>query len=67
MANRKVTLVWYCKTEKGWRRYPVLVGRNGKIRPGYVLVDGQPVLYAEGHYEIRYYKAGTNPYTVPLV
>ena len=56
MANRKVTLVRYCKTENGWRRYPAVIGRNGKIRPGYALVNGEPVLYAEGHYEIRFYK-----------
>lgn len=60
MANRKVILLRYCKTEKGWRRYPVAIGRNGRIRPNYVLVDGQPRQYSEGHYELRSYK-GSKP------
>jgi integrase len=56
MANRKVTLLRYCKTEKGWRRFPVVIGRNGRIRPDFVLVNDVPVAYPDGHYEIRYYK-----------
>ena len=60
MANRKVTLLRYCKTEKGWRRYPVAVGRNGRIRPNFVLVDGCAREYPEGHYEIRSYE-GSKP------
>ena len=35
MANRTVTLIRICKTEKGWRRYPVAFGKNGRIRPRY--------------------------------
>jgi integrase len=60
MANRKVILLRYCKTEKGWRRYPAAVGRNGRIRPNYVLVDGKPREYPEGHYELRFYQ-GAKP------
>jgi integrase len=60
MANRKVILLRYCKTEKGWRRFPVAIGRNGRIRPNYVLVDGEPREYAEGHYELRFYQ-GSKP------
>ena len=56
MANRKVILLRYCKTEKGWRRFPVAVGKNGRIRPNYVLVNGQPTEYKEGHYELRSYQ-----------
>jgi hypothetical protein len=36
MANRKVTLLWFCKTSKGWRRFSVLMGANGRIKHGYV-------------------------------
>ena len=60
MANRKVILLRYCKTEKGWRRYPVAVGKNGRIRPNFVLVNGVPHEYPEGHYEIRSYQ-GSKP------
>jgi hypothetical protein len=62
MANRKVILLRYCKTEKGWRRFPVAVGRNGRIRPNYVLVDGKPHEYPEGHYELRFYQGSKAVY-----
>ena len=60
MPNRKVILLRYCKTEKGWRRYPVAMGKNGRVRADFVLVDGQPRAYPEGHYELRLYQ-GTKP------
>jgi integrase len=60
VANRKVILLRYCKTPKGWRRYPVAIGGNGRIRPNYVLVDGKPREYSEGHYQIRFYE-GAKP------
>lgn len=62
MANRKVILLRYCKTEKGWRRYPVAIGKNGRIRPNYVLVDGIPTEYREGHYELRSYQGSKAVY-----
>jgi integrase len=60
MANRKVILLRYCKTPKGWRRYPVAMGGNGRIRPNYVLVDDKPREYTEGHYQLRFYE-GAKP------
>ena len=60
MANRKVVLLRYCKTEKGWRRHPVATGKNGRIRPNFVLVAGFAREYPEGHYEIRSYQ-GSRP------
>lgn len=62
MANRKVILLRYCKTEKGWRRYPVAIGKNGRIRPNYVLVNGTPTEYPEGHYELRSYSGSKAVY-----
>jgi integrase len=69
MANRTVTLVRICKTEKGWRRYPVAFGKNGRVRPGWVLVGDEPEYYEQGRYELRLYEgsrlvyipAGDNP------
>ncbi len=55
MANRKVSLVWHCKTPDGWRRYPAVVGRNGRVRPAYGLVDGNAIQFPTGHYELRSY------------
>jgi hypothetical protein len=45
MANRTVTVIRICKTEKGWRRYPVAFGRNGRICPGWVMVCEEPEYY----------------------
>lgn len=53
MAKRAVTLMWYCKTEKGWRRFPVLLSSNGKVRTGVVMVDGQERKYPEGRFQLR--------------
>jgi integrase len=62
MANRKVTLVRLCKTENGWRRYPAVVGRNGRVRPNYVLVNGRQREYPEGRYQLRIYEGSRMVY-----
>jgi integrase len=56
MANLKVTLVRLCRTEKGWRRYPPMVGKNGRLRPKWVLVNGHPQEFPEGRYQLRTYQ-----------
>jgi integrase len=55
MGNKKVVLVRKCKTETGWRRYPVLIGKNGRVRPDYVVVGSEHKVYPNGHYELRTY------------
>jgi integrase len=56
MANRKAVLVWLCKTEKGWRRYPAVIGANGRARAGVVRIEGQEHKYPEGRFQIRFYE-----------
>lgn len=58
MASPKVTLYWYCKTPKGWRRYPAAMGRNGKIRPRFAKVGNAQISYPDGHYELRFGEEG---------
>jgi integrase len=53
--NRTVKLVRYCKTEKGWKRLPAVIGRNGRVRPGYVQQDGKLIEYPQGNYQLRFY------------
>jgi hypothetical protein len=60
MANRRVTLLRYCKTESGWRRFRVVIGKTGKMKPNAVWVHGQERVYPEGYYCIRFY-AGAKP------
>ena len=62
MANRKVTLLRYCKTEVGWRRFPVVIGKTGKVKPNAVLVKGQECIYPEGSYCLRLYRGQTPVY-----
>lgn len=54
-SNKKVALVWYCKTAKGWRRLPVTLGANNRIKHGYVALDGLSTYCPEGRYEVRTY------------
>lgn len=63
MANRKVTLVRLCKTPDGWRRYPVVIGKNGRVRPGWVRVGDQERQYPEGRYQLRTYEGSKMKYT----
>jgi integrase len=58
MANRKVTLLWYCRTAKGWRRFPVVMGKNNRIRHACVIDNGVEVSYPDGNYVLRLYEDG---------
>lgn len=62
MANLKVKLMWMCKTETGWRRFPVIMGKNGSVKPHAVVAGGQTRLYPEGHFEIRWYEGSNKKY-----
>ena len=62
MANTRVTLVWHCKTEKGWRRFPVVL-KQGRIKKDTVVIDGQERRYTEGHFELRTYEGNKPRYT----
>jgi integrase len=63
MANKKVVLVRKCKTPDGWRRYPAVIGANGRLKPDAVLVGDVEVKYPVGHYELRSYVGSKLVYT----
>ena len=56
MANKKVALLWYARTPRGWRRFPVVMGRNNRIRHGVVIDKGVETSYPEGRYELLIYE-----------
>jgi len=56
MANRTVTLVRNCKTNNGWKRYTAAYGKNGRVRPRWVMVGGEPQFFEHGQYELRMYE-----------
>lgn len=53
MANRAVTLYKKVKTTEGWRRYPVAMAANGKVKPDTVVVAREEQKISGGHYELR--------------
>ncbi len=54
--QRSVTVTLRVKIDGTWRRLPAAYGRNGRIRPGYALIDDRQVGFAEPAYEIRLYE-----------
>jgi integrase len=62
MANKKVTIMRYCKTHLGWKRLPVVFGGNGKLRPGFALLLSEPTHLPDGHYELRTYEGTRTVY-----
>jgi integrase len=56
MSNRKVSLLWYCRSPRGWRRFPVVMGRNNRIRHTFVMDKGVEMSYPDGRYELLTYK-----------
>ncbi|CAN5750837.1 hypothetical protein BH10ACI4_BH10ACI4_17000 [soil metagenome] len=54
--KKSVALVWYCKTAKGWTRYPVVIGANNRIKLGFVMIAGTLTHCPEGRFEIRLYE-----------
>jgi hypothetical protein len=63
VANLTAKLVRICKTPEGWRRYPVVIGKNGRIRPGYVSVGSRLEHFPVGRYEIRKFEGKKPVYT----
>ncbi len=57
MANRSVALYRYVKTKSGaWKRLPVVMSANGRLKADVVLEDGVEVAYPVGHYVLRRYE-----------
>jgi integrase len=56
VPNTTVTLMRRCRTEDGWKFYPAAVGKNGRIRPEYVVIDGKQVHLPTGYYALRFYE-----------
>jgi integrase len=61
MSNLKVGLVRLCKTPEGWKRYPAVFGKNGRIKPGVVLVNGKEKEFP-GRYQVRWYEGRKTTY-----
>ena len=62
MSNRKVRLLKYVRTEKGWRRCNVVLAKNGRLKPHYVIVNGLEQHHPEGHYELKFHQGSKAKY-----
>lgn len=62
MANKTVSLVRLCKTPDGWRRYPVVFGGNGRIKPGWAKVGDKEHHFPNGKYQLREYEGSKIKY-----
>jgi integrase len=63
MANRSIYLVRKCKTPDGWKRYPVVMSKNGKVKPNAVRVGDVEKVYETGHYELGSYVGSKRVWT----
>src|ERR1022692_3701502 len=69
MANKKVTLCWYCKTPRGWRYFPVVYHiEKGMLAPkkGWVNDGGTEVEYPQGRFVTRSYDAERRSVYTPV-
>lgn len=56
MANKRARLVRTARTDKGWRRCPVVFSKNGRLKANAVLVAGREEIHPEGEFQISYYE-----------
>jgi len=67
--NKSTRLLWYCKTPRGWRRFPVVYHLDRGMRlpkKGAVIDGGVEVDYPQGRFEIRQYNSDRKPVYTPV-
>lgn len=47
-------MIRFKETDGHWKRKPVARGANGRVKPGYALIDGKAVAVKSGVYELRH-------------
>jgi hypothetical protein len=52
------SIVIYGKTSSGWRRGKPVVGKNGKLKPGYFTLNGAETPVENSHFELQFYENG---------
>jgi len=55
---REVNLTKRVQTPKGLRYCPVVLAANGRVRPDFVIVNGQPERHPEGAYYLEWRESG---------
>jgi integrase len=62
-SPKATTLMLRYKAPDGWKRIPALYGGNGRIKPGWGVLDGEPVVVGQYRYEVRFYEDRKVRYT----
>src|ERR1035438_7693734 len=60
--EKATTLMLRIKLDRGWARFAAIYGKNGRVKPGLVIIDGKEVQFLKVAYEIRYYVGGKPKY-----
>ena len=60
MEIQQINITRRMKTSKGWRFYPVVLA-NGRVQPGFVMIEGREVEHPEGEGNGGYYLDWTEP------
>jgi integrase len=42
-----------CKTPEGWKRFAVILSKNGRVKTGWISEGGREVQYPEGRFQVR--------------
>ncbi|HUN89133.1 MAG TPA: hypothetical protein VMU28_10100, partial [Terriglobales bacterium] len=61
--NRTLSLIRYARTQKGWRRGPAVVGKNGKLKPNVMIFGGAEIACPEGRFQMVRYQSKRAVYT----
>jgi hypothetical protein len=56
--SKEVNLTKRVKISDGMRYCPVMLSANGRVKPDFVIVDGQPERQPEGAYYIEWRESG---------
>jgi integrase/recombinase XerD len=56
--SKEVNLTKRVKTSNGMRYCPVVLSANGRVKPDFVIVNGQPERHAEGSYYLEWRENG---------
>ena len=62
---KAIGLVWYCKTPRGWRRFPAITTKEHGQRTvlhGWVKDGKEQVQYPDGRYQLRMWESGLPVY-----
>lgn len=62
-AYPKISLMWLCKTPRGWLRFPAVMNdKRREAKHGFVMEQGQLVEYPEGRWQTRSRENGKQVY-----